>query len=116
MDKQPIYRNDISSCTQWRHMPTAENAADLISRGVDVSSIFSSKLWWHGLDWLRQLKDNWPSNPTLPSDIPETRPIKMVLAATITNILVAWIEKKYSNWLPLLRVTALVHRFIFNCR
>jgi len=39
---------DISSPDQWHHVPTKENPADLISRGIDAASISQSKLWWHG--------------------------------------------------------------------
>lgn len=53
-------------------------------------------------------------NPTIPSNIPEIRTIKLALAATTIDYM--WISKRYSNWITLLRVTALVQRFIYNCR
>ena len=46
---------------QWRHVPTSENPADLASRGGPVTN---SKLWWSGLEWLRD-HNRWPKNPVV---------------------------------------------------
>ena len=44
----------------WRHVPSADNPADLGSRGCTASTLTKSKLWWTGLPWLKQGPDNWP--------------------------------------------------------
>ena len=36
---------------QWRHVPTDENPADSVSRGVSTT-----ELWWNGPDWLSNQK------------------------------------------------------------
>ncbi|XP_015377915.1 PREDICTED: uncharacterized protein LOC107172149 [Diuraphis noxia] len=106
--------NELTAHVQWHHTPTADNPADLVSRGIDVCALPSCKLWWNGPEWLRLPPSHWPLNPALPSSIPETRNIKLALAAITIDCL--WISKKYSNWITLLRITALVQRFLHNCR
>lgn len=36
----------------WRHVPTAENPADLVSRGMDITGLSTASLWWNGPHWL----------------------------------------------------------------
>ena len=43
-----------------RHMPSKDNPADLVSRGVRASDLTTSSLWWNGPDWLRLLPGQWP--------------------------------------------------------
>ncbi|XP_022180294.1 uncharacterized protein LOC111040631 [Myzus persicae] len=107
--------NELSCETQWHHTPTTNNPADLISRGIDVSALPSCQLWWDGPEWLRLPSSHWPTNPALPSDLPEVRTIKLALVATAVDNPM-WILKRYSNWFTLLRVTALVRRFMSNCK
>ena len=44
--------------TQWRHVPTTENPADLGSRGGSVTGL---QLWWRGPEWLSALT-SWPKD------------------------------------------------------
>lgn len=44
----------------WRWVPTADNPADLASRGEEPSRLQETSLWWNGPDWLNQPKENWP--------------------------------------------------------
>ena len=37
----------IPSAT-WRHCPTADNPADLLTRGLSFEQFSISSLWWHG--------------------------------------------------------------------
>ncbi|XP_008190207.1 uncharacterized protein LOC103312011 [Acyrthosiphon pisum] len=105
---------DVSSPDQWHHVPTKENPADLISRGIDAASISQSKLWWHGPYWLMQGKGRWPNSYKTPDTLPEVRAVKLVLTASSTPA--PWLLEKYSSWSTLLRITALVQRFINNCK
>ena len=43
----------------WKYCPTNENPADLLTRGLSYDQLASSKLWWHGPDWLPH-QDKWP--------------------------------------------------------
>ena len=64
---------------QWRHFPTADNPADLASRGSNITNV---ELWWNGPSWLRDPK-MWPENPvTVKTEVSgeEARVIREVLS------------------------------------
>ena len=43
------------------YIPSEESPADFATRGLTVSEIKESKLWWHGPMWLQYVECNWPS-------------------------------------------------------
>ena len=43
----------------WRHCPTADNPADLLTRGLSFEQFNTSSLWWHGPKWLTH-QERWP--------------------------------------------------------
>ncbi|XP_043485178.1 uncharacterized protein LOC122513016 [Leptopilina heterotoma] len=45
---------------KWNHVPTDQNPADLISRGMDAQDLSTSSLWWNGPSWLQKNEDSWP--------------------------------------------------------
>jgi hypothetical protein len=106
--------SELSCVVQWHHTPTADNPADLISRGVDVQTMISSELWWHGPRWLKKDRSCWPYTPILPVELPELRKIKLILSTT--NKEPFWLLQECSTWSKLLRTTALVQRFVSNCK
>lgn len=56
-----VQRN--TSPEQWRHVPTNDNPADILSRGAMKSPNFAqSNMWWRGPHFFRQLEDAWPQN------------------------------------------------------
>jgi len=105
---------DLTTPEQWNHVPTADNPADLISGGVDVETMMSTELWWQGPRWLKKEKNIWPGVPNLPSELPELRKVKLILS--VTNKEPFWLLQKFSTWSKLLRTTALIQRFVFNCK
>lgn len=98
--------SDITVYTQWRHVSSIDNPADLITRGTQPSALASLVIWWNGPSWLLQDSDSWPDNPDLPSEVPEVRPVKLVLVAVDPSGM--WLLNKYSSYMQLLRITALV--------
>lgn len=48
---------DLSCISEWSHISTHDNPADLISRGCDASQIATMELWWFGPKWLRLNKE-----------------------------------------------------------
>ena len=104
-----------SEAKMWRHVPTASNPADLITRGTNADTLADpNHIWWNGPSWLVQTKDSWPAEIPLQEDLPEVRPIKLSLLATHVNV--NWIIERCSNWRKLMRVTGYVLRFVFNCK
>ena len=49
--------------TEWRHVPTKENPADLATRGVKPSELKLTEIWWHGPRWLTLHSEEWPKHP-----------------------------------------------------
>lgn len=50
-----------SNVDEFRYVPTKENPADLLSRGITTSLLIDSTLWWNGPDWLNQTT-GWPES------------------------------------------------------
>uniref|UniRef100_A0A182EXJ3 RNase H domain-containing protein n=2 Tax=Onchocerca ochengi TaxID=42157 RepID=A0A182EXJ3_ONCOC len=44
----------------FHHVKTADNPADLASRGVLPKVLKDSSLWWNGPSWLVHPLENWP--------------------------------------------------------
>jgi len=42
------------------YVPSSENPADLPTRGLTVSEIENSRLWWQSPNWLASSQDFWP--------------------------------------------------------
>ena len=51
-----------SSPDQWRHVSTAVNPADYLTRGVKVEELVNLK--WEGPEYLKQDESTWPRNVT----------------------------------------------------
>ena len=49
-----------TAAATWRHVPSQSNPADLISRGIQLTTQSTSTLWWKGPQWLTQQPSSWP--------------------------------------------------------
>ena len=99
----------------WHHVPTAENPADIGSRGGKVSG---NTLWKEGPSWLSNPAE-WPVQRVLestPDSKSEAKVIKEIFkAAHIEEDIMDPLLDKYP--LPkVLRIGAWVRRFILNCK
>ena len=123
---------EIKQCEvkEFLYVPSAENPADLASRGVSVDQLRDSNLWWNGPAWLSQKRIAWKvSNIDMklqkeemqfvPEEIVETMAEDHESPETVINNKTAPFEIKienYSTVSKLLRVTAYCLRFIRNVR
>jgi len=107
---------DNSDKTQWNHVPTDCNPADIITRGQTVGNLQHCQMWWSGPTWLSEHHTSWPTR-TQPDliEIPEVRPVKLVLQAS-AQPLDDYPLIKFSKWNHMVRVTAYLLRFIFNVK
>lgn len=122
---QPFVRNRVAEILDkagnciWQHVPTDKNPADLISRGLDISTLQGSSIWWCGPEFLMQDQSNWPSQ-FISSDcesLPETRPQVSLSTVVQDRLNDAFIDfKRFSNYLRLVRCVAYVLRFVKTCR
>ena len=110
---QKIQEHNINA---WRYIPTAENPADIGSRG---RSFLDCELWWNGLKWLSN-HELWPTNHVTkesPESAAEAKVIKEVLAVVSVDEL-----DEFDNLLgkfnlkKSLRVFAWISRFVRSCR
>ena len=104
----------------WSFTPSADNPADLLTRGLSTDQLKSSRLWTQGPDWLLN-RSAWPTwtptsilhTQTEEDDSPSTPPVEDTTEGepcilSIVNIL------RYSNIHRLSAVTAYVIRFVNN--
>ena len=53
-----------SKPSQWRHVRSEVNPADLVSRGIKASETEKLEVWKHGPDFLWKDSKEWPQQPT----------------------------------------------------
>jgi len=110
----------------WKYCPSADNPADLLTRGITSEQLNSSELWAHGPTWL-PAHTAWPTwDPTkvlltclelgctdhVPREqsMPNHSPQVTYSVARIIDI------NKFSHLTKLIAVTAYVLRFINNAK
>ena len=113
--------NDIHETTAeglWSYVPSLDNPADLVSRGVKADLISASPLWWSGPPFLLQSQNEWPKMPNEKRDLPDIvchLAQSSAASGAISDSLVTLIHK-HSNLNKLIHIVAYIKRFIHNCR
>ncbi|XP_028404090.1 uncharacterized protein LOC114526763 [Dendronephthya gigantea] len=112
----------LTNKLDWGHCPGKENPADLGSRGVLVSELKNSKLWWLGPGWLTGSPSDWPQLgdilPT-PESKREEKKLSVNLMITVDSLYgISNLIKvnKFSSLTRLLRVTGWLKRFVANLK
>jgi hypothetical protein len=112
-----VRRIQEKSYIEWRHVPSADNPADLGSRGSDVSQ--SASIWWKGPAWLLDA-DKWPHNITTQ----ETSETKAETKTTVKELFAVAVPRedeldqllhKHDYW-KTIRITARMSRLASNAR
>ncbi|XP_017479437.1 PREDICTED: uncharacterized protein LOC108368978, partial [Rhagoletis zephyria] len=105
---------DVIPAEQWRHIPSQHNPADLVTRGIWPAELVTCKLWWHGPDVLMHKSTTHTEKPaTSPNVSMEERKVVQSHPAIIQNF---YLVERYSKYTHLLRITALLLRFVHNCK
>ena len=98
--------------SKWRHISGEVNVEDVLSRGLKASELKGS--WQHGPDFLHQSKNDWPEEVKVETSLPdvekERRHEKTVLAVSQSYDVIDY--ERYSSWRKLIRVAALVLKFV----
>ena len=109
---------------QWRYVATKQNPADLLTRGLIVSTLSEQERWWKGPSFLKQDSSEWPPiriEHKRETDV-ELRKLgqtkersgeETFLSLTAEDRLE---PQRYSSWTKLTRTAAWVYHFIENCR
>ena len=118
---------------QWRYVPTNENPADFLTRGMTVSGMAEKVTWWNGPDFLEKEESDWLVNHVDTDVVLEEAEMKKTdqKCSTRSNqqkgnwtLMAVFDEeqswrispKRFSSWKRLVRVHAWILRFISNCR
>ena len=127
---------------QWRYVPTRNNPADLLSRGMRAGELRDCDSWWRGPEFVMISEATWPINkvidkPTENDELKRSTGYKlkskaepngtngythaveeahpMFVTAVDSDATFATDPCQYSSWLRLRRVLTWVNRFIGNC-
>ena len=100
----------------WQKLITA-----LGTRGLTAAKLEKSDLWWHGPEWLRGRKEDWPERQEIEETPESTKELKKAVVSTVKVSYAVSIENvtdvcRYSSKEKLVRVTAFVLRFAQNCK
>ena len=113
--------------TEFRYVPTAENPADLPTRGLTFDQLVDSTLWWYGPEWLRQEEISWPPawHKSTIEELEEQnvrKEFRMAEPAMTASPKEAekgpfdLLPDQFSSLSKVLRVTAWILRFTDKCR
>ena len=103
----------------WNYCPSADNPADLLTRGIPLSTLQTSSIWRHGPEWLTHetLQPSWGPTEIVHVQLavaeaevlpePDEQPIKKCSGVEMIIDI-----ERYSTLTKLLYVTAYVLRFI----
>lgn len=111
----------------WSYVPSRDNPADLVSRGLKADLISECSLWWSGPQFLCENKTNWPKMPNdnVKQDLPEicshqihsiNNSISFHQSHNHSSNLITSLIHKYSNFNKLQRIMAYIQRFIYNLK
>ncbi|TKJ32231.1 MAG: hypothetical protein CEE38_23540 [Planctomycetes bacterium B3_Pla] len=98
---------------QWRHVPGVLNPSDKPSRGVSVSSMDDE--WFHGPDFLRLPKENWPKESfgcqTDEASV-EMKAVTLLTTGEETQAIgIQSLWKKFSDYWKIMRIICYMLRF-----
>ena len=105
----------------WGYCPSAENPADVGSRGVGAHGLMETELWWNGPRWLRTPGEGFPTPPVefeteeSSLEMKKSCVLKVSIEET-SNVECIMAIEKFSSLNRLYRVTAYVRKFIYNLR
>ncbi|XP_076220952.1 uncharacterized protein LOC116434377 [Nomia melanderi] len=88
----------------WRHVPTSDNPADLISRGQHPEEFLLPSIWQQGPEWLKRKESSWPiTNIAPPEDATTEQKAANCLVAQTWD---TGILDNYSSWGRMQRIVA----------
>ncbi|CAH2096333.1 unnamed protein product [Euphydryas editha] len=109
--------NELTGNSEWLHVSSENNPADILSRGLAFDSLINCELWWNGPSYL-QCHNNFDSlnnNIINLENLPDLKSNIVHNFSSFDNL--DFIQfNKYSSFTKLKRVWAYVLRFINNVR
>lgn len=93
---------ELTSAENWRHVLTADNPADHVSRGQLPVEFLSNTQWKEGPSWLAQEESTWPIQQWKRMEVPERKIATLTVA--VKEVCDLW--SRYSSWNFMIRVVA----------
>lgn len=101
----------ITDVSNWRHISSSHNPADILSRGLEPRNLIDSPLWWHGPQFLASTEDCWPdSRFNHLENVPEQRGSSVAFVAVELSVIEELITR-FSSLNKACRVLAYYLRF-----
>lgn len=97
--------------SNWRHVSSEDNPADLASRGVPPSELINQYKWWKGPEWLTKDELEWPKRDDAVDSPESLKELKKVRSYQITTNKEQLIER-FSSYSRACRVIAYCYRYI----
>lgn len=103
----------LTQLEDWRHVPSAQNPADILSRGLNPRDLINAAMWWSGPSFLQTDDSHWPDNnrPDLESDAPEMRKTCAAVTTFDCSIIDSLLDRR-SNLDKVCRILAYGLRFL----
>ncbi|XP_076382470.1 uncharacterized protein LOC143260551 [Megalopta genalis] len=99
-----------TTITDWLHVSSTDNPADLLSRGQTIKEFLQPSIWQNGPSWLQLDPSHWSTRESIPHINDPERKIAICMPTTpVTKD--ARILERYSSWTKLVRVIALCRRW-----
>ena len=105
---------ELTANCQWRHVPSLQNPADLVSRGQLPQEFINCMLWKKGPEWLSLEDSYWPPTNIEAIELPEKHVKSIIMRCLTITINKTNILQKYSSIGKLTRVMAYANRFVYN--
>ncbi|XP_059217616.1 uncharacterized protein LOC131994757 [Stomoxys calcitrans] len=111
--------NRVSKITQvvspsnWYHVRSEHNPADLASRGAHPEEIATNQMWWHGPPWLSDPGESWPTLEDYPKDTIEIERKSVQVHFSYFSQFEDVLER-FSSFARAVRVMAYVYRFFYR--
>lgn len=108
---------DLTKSNQWIFVPSQLNPADILSRGCMPTELLKCDEWWNGPRFLNsnELLDDYQNFEFDLGNLEIRKTNSKVLTNTKNSDIMIFIQN-YSSLSKLLRITALILRFIRNCK
>jgi len=105
----------ISEKTQWRHVGTKDNPADMLSRGIAANKLGNQNIWFYGPMFLHGSESKWPA-PFTPKAQCKEEQKRTVMTTTSTACQPQFLKAiNHSNsFNKLQRIVAYVLRFAYR--
>lgn len=102
--------NSLTSKDDWHYVTSANNPADVASRGIYPKDMKKHSLWWNGPEWLQMSSAGYPNDNNYDTN-EEQKENKVVLTTTMKSDLLPDV----SSYIKLEKAMAWCSRFINNC-